>query len=93
MITGTTKKYRYFMRLVYAHHPIAVNIVSGGKVLEIKNFSSKSDDEVFEAVVDKMDRGGVVEETGVFTTSETEEGDPYSIAGEHPILRRPSTVG
>merc|ERR1711974_115260 len=38
MITGVTKKYRYVMRLVYAHHPISCTIANGGKKVELKNF-------------------------------------------------------
>merc|ERR1719476_259148 len=38
MITGVTQKYRYSMRLVYAHFPITAAIVNGGKTVEIKNF-------------------------------------------------------
>ena len=38
MITGTMKKYRYAMRLVYAHHPISCTIVNGGKKVELRNF-------------------------------------------------------
>lgn len=38
MITGVTKRYRYALRLVYAHHPITAAIVNGGKKVEIRNF-------------------------------------------------------
>jgi large subunit ribosomal protein L9e len=38
MITGTTKKFRYCMRLVYAHFPINATITNGGKTIEIRNF-------------------------------------------------------
>ncbi len=38
MITGVTKKYRYTMRLVYAHFPITCTIANGGKRVEIRNF-------------------------------------------------------
>jgi len=38
MITGVTKRYRYTMRLVYAHFPITCTIVNGGKRVEIRNF-------------------------------------------------------
>merc|ERR1719203_2513204 len=38
MITGVTKKYRYAMRLVYAHHPISCGIENGGKTVVIRNF-------------------------------------------------------
>merc|ERR1719382_1708489 len=38
MITGVTKKYRYAMRMVYAHFPITCAIVNGGKRVEIRNF-------------------------------------------------------
>ncbi|CAD7945743.1 unnamed protein product [Amoebophrya sp. A120] len=38
LITGVTKKYRYTLRLVYAHFPITASITNGGKRIEIKNF-------------------------------------------------------
>merc|ERR1719335_635485 len=38
MIVGVTRKYRYNMRLVYAHFPINAEINNGGKQLAIKNF-------------------------------------------------------
>ncbi|GAM27579.1 hypothetical protein SAMD00019534_107550 [Acytostelium subglobosum LB1] len=38
MITGVTKGYEYKMRFVYAHFPINVVVVDGGKVVEIRNF-------------------------------------------------------
>ena len=38
MIKGVTVGFKYKMRLVYAHFPINVNIVSDGTVLEIRNF-------------------------------------------------------
>jgi len=38
MIVGVTQRYRYNLRLVYAHFPITCNIVNGGKRVEIKNF-------------------------------------------------------
>ena len=38
MITGVTKGFRYKMRYVYAHFPINVNFVDGGKIVEIRNF-------------------------------------------------------
>merc|ERR1712113_1174953 len=38
MITGVTRKYRYTMRLVYAHFPITATIADGGKRVEIRNF-------------------------------------------------------
>lgn len=38
MVTGVTKKFRYTLRLVYAHFPITCNITNGGKRVEIKNF-------------------------------------------------------
>ncbi|ODV89477.1 hypothetical protein CANCADRAFT_139857 [Tortispora caseinolytica NRRL Y-17796] len=38
LITGVTKGYLYKMRYVYAHFPINVNMVDGGKVVEIRNF-------------------------------------------------------
>jgi len=38
MITGVTRKYRYHLRLVYAHFPINAEITNGGKTLLIRNF-------------------------------------------------------
>jgi len=38
MITGVTKRFRYTMRLVYAHFPITCTINNGGKRVEIRNF-------------------------------------------------------
>lgn len=38
MISGVTKKFRYYMRLVYAHFPINAEITNGGKQILIKNF-------------------------------------------------------
>ncbi|EGG14934.1 60S ribosomal protein L9 [Cavenderia fasciculata] len=38
MITGVTKGFEYKMRFVYAHFPINVVVVDGGKVVEIRNF-------------------------------------------------------
>jgi large subunit ribosomal protein L9e len=38
MITGTTKGFRYKVRLVYAHFPVNVNIEGGDKIVEIRNF-------------------------------------------------------
>lgn len=38
LITGVTKGYKYKMRYVYAHFPINVNIINGGKTVEIRNF-------------------------------------------------------
>jgi len=41
MITGTTKGFRYKVRLVYAHFPVNVNIEKVGgedKIVEIRNF-------------------------------------------------------
>jgi large subunit ribosomal protein L9e len=38
MVTGVTKGYKYKMRYVYAHFPINVNILDGGKAVEIRNF-------------------------------------------------------
>lgn len=38
LITGVTKGYRYFLKFVYAHFPINVNIVDNDKTVEIRNF-------------------------------------------------------
>jgi len=38
MFEGVEHKYRYTMRLVYAHFPINANVVNGGKTVEIRNF-------------------------------------------------------
>jgi len=38
MITGVNTKFRYEMRLVYAHFPINATIENKGKTLEIRNF-------------------------------------------------------
>jgi large subunit ribosomal protein L9e len=38
MISGVTQKFRYEMRLVYAHFPINASVENGGKTLEIRNF-------------------------------------------------------
>ena len=38
MFTGVQRGYKYTMKLVYAHFPINVNPVDGGKMLEIRNF-------------------------------------------------------
>jgi len=38
MINGVTSKFRYEMRLVYAHFPINVSVEDNGKRLEIRNF-------------------------------------------------------
>jgi large subunit ribosomal protein L9e len=38
MIVGVTQKFRYCMRLVYAHFPINATITNGGKTLEVRNF-------------------------------------------------------
>ena len=35
---GVTKRFRYTLRLVYAHFPITASITNGGKRVEIKNF-------------------------------------------------------
>merc|ERR1719506_755078 len=37
-MVGVTKQYDIKMRLVYSHFPINVNIVNGGKTVEIRNF-------------------------------------------------------
>merc|ERR1719463_724960 len=38
LFDGVEKKFRYKMRLVYAHFPINANITQGGKVVEIRNY-------------------------------------------------------
>mmetsp|Transcript_40784 Transcript_40784/g.88830 ORF Transcript_40784/g.88830 Transcript_40784/m.88830 type:complete len:191 (+) Transcript_40784:91-663(+) len=38
MFTGVMKKFEYKQRLVYSHFPINVNIVNGGKTVEIRNY-------------------------------------------------------
>lgn len=38
LFDGVEKKFEYKMRLVYAHFPINVNVVNGGKTIEIRNF-------------------------------------------------------
>merc|ERR1711982_220613 len=38
LFDGVSKKYEYRMRLVYAHFPINATIVSGGAILELRNF-------------------------------------------------------
>ena len=38
MFEGVQKRYRYTMRMVYAHFPINANITNGGKTIEIRNF-------------------------------------------------------
>mmetsp|Transcript_17691 Transcript_17691/g.39785 ORF Transcript_17691/g.39785 Transcript_17691/m.39785 type:complete len:189 (+) Transcript_17691:67-633(+) len=38
LFDGVEKKFRYKMRLVYAHFPISANITNGGKTVELRNF-------------------------------------------------------
>ena len=38
LFDGVETKFEYKMRLVYAHFPINVNVVNGGKTIEIRNF-------------------------------------------------------
>ncbi|XP_063721925.1 large ribosomal subunit protein uL6-like [Symsagittifera roscoffensis] len=38
LFKGVTYGYRYKMKAVYAHFPINLNIVDGGKTVEIRNF-------------------------------------------------------
>ncbi|XP_013407327.1 60S ribosomal protein L9 [Lingula anatina] len=38
MIKGVTKGFQYKMRSVYAHFPINISILNGGKNVEIRNF-------------------------------------------------------
>merc|ERR1712194_559440 len=38
MVTGVQRKFRYAMRLVFAHHPINCKITNGGKTVELRNF-------------------------------------------------------
>merc|ERR1719408_1241715 len=38
LFDGVEKKFRYKMRLVYAHFPINANITNGGKTVEVRNY-------------------------------------------------------
>jgi large subunit ribosomal protein L9e len=38
MMKGVTSKFRYEMRLVYAHFPINASVENKGKTLEIRNY-------------------------------------------------------
>merc|ERR1711924_272519 len=38
MMVGVKQQYGFKMRLVYSHFPININIVQGGKLVEIRNF-------------------------------------------------------
>ena len=38
MMVGVRQRYEFKMRLVYSHFPININIVNGGKRVEIRNF-------------------------------------------------------
>ena len=38
MIDGVTKGHKYKMKSVYAHFPITMSVLEGGKALEIRNF-------------------------------------------------------
>ena len=38
MVDGVTKGHKYKMKCVYAHFPITLNILDGGKTLEIRNY-------------------------------------------------------
>lgn len=41
MIDGVTKGHKYKMKAVYAHFPITLNVIDGGKALEIRNYVGK----------------------------------------------------
>jgi len=58
LFDGVEKKYRYTMRMVYAHFPINANITNGGKTIEIRNFLG----EKMVRVVDMLD--GVIIKKG-----------------------------
>jgi large subunit ribosomal protein L9e len=45
MIDGVTRVHRYKMRVVFAHFPISLSSINGGKVVEIHNFVGKQEDE------------------------------------------------
>merc|ERR1712194_208430 len=44
MVTGVQRKFRYAMRLVFAHHPINCKITNGGKTVELRNFMGVKDE-------------------------------------------------
>lgn len=41
MIDGVVKGHKYKMKCVYAHFPITLNVLDGGKTLEIRNYVGK----------------------------------------------------
>lgn len=45
MIDGVTRVHRYKMRVVFAHFPISLSSIDGGKVVEIHNFVGREDSE------------------------------------------------
>merc|ERR1712107_265190 len=59
LFEGAEKRYRYTMRLVYAHFPINANITNGGKTVEIRNFLGEK---IVRTV--NMMPGVIIEKTG-----------------------------
>jgi large subunit ribosomal protein L9e len=41
MIDGVIKGHKYKMKCVYAHFPITLNVMDGGKTLEVRNYVGK----------------------------------------------------
>merc|ERR1719191_2723332 len=60
LFDGVEKKFRYKMRLVYAHFPINANITNGGKTVEIRNYLG----EKFVRVVNLLPGVNVEKSTG-----------------------------